>query len=527
MIKQPPSIFNDVIGPVMRGPSSSHTAASVRIGNLISQFFKSKIKSFQVDFEPKGSLASTYSSQGSDIGLVGGLLKMNPDDPDLLRSLEIASNNGIEIGFYIVDFAANHPNTYRIRVKSDTGEEYCFIFISTGGGMFELLEVNGIPVSICGDYHETLLILETTNQDLQDKYVKKINKLLPELDYCTVTCSEIMSMINIKTDYPLPAYITAVFERYNELKSIVQLKPVLPIRSRKDVSVPYNNAEDILRDAEGQNTELWKQAVKYESIRGDIPGDSVLKIGRNIISIMKASIKNGLEGTDYKDRILGPQAQNINNFTGILSGGERDKKIIAYITAIMETKSAMGVIVAAPTAGSSGCLPGTLFAVAEELNLDDEVVLKGLLSAGMLGVLIAGRSTFAAEECGCQAECGAGSGMTAAALVQMMGGTAAQALDAAAMALQNVIGMVCDPVAGRVEVPCLGKNIMAGFNAVSAANMALAGYKNIIPLDETIDAMHQAGKMIPPELRCTGKAGLSTTASARIIERMLKEKKDL
>jgi len=183
----------------------------------------------------------------------------------------------------------------------------------------------------------------------------------------------------------------------------------------------------------------------------------------------------------------------------------------------------MGVITAAPTAGSCAVLPGTLIAVAEELDLDDEAVYKGLMAAGMVGILIANLSTFAAEECGCQAECGAASGMAAAGLVEMTGGTVQEALDAAAMALQNIMGMVCDPVADRVEVPCLGKNIMAGVNAIASANMALAGYDKVIPLDETIGALHQVGKMIPAELRCTGRAGLSTTITSKKISEQFKD----
>ena len=138
-----------------------------------------------------------------------------------------------------------------------------------------------------------------------------------------------------------------------------------------------------------------------------------------------------------------------------------------------------------------------------------------MLAAGIIGLFIAEHATFAAEVCGCQVECGAGSAMAAAGLVEIMGGSAKEAVDAASMALQNVMGMVCDPVADRVEVPCLGKNVMAGANAIACANMALAGYDKVIPLDETIESMYKVGKMLPPELRCTGLGGLSITPTAQ------------
>jgi len=143
----------------------------------------------------------------------------------------------------------------------------------------------------------------------------------------------------------------------------------------------------------------------------------------------------------------------------------------------------------------------------------------------MIGVFIAAHATFAAEVGGCQAECGAGSGMAAAALVSLMGGTTQQAVNAASMALQNILGMICDPVANRVEVPCLGKNVMAASNALACANMALAGYDSVIPLDEVIQTMDEVGKMLPSALRCTALGGLSITKTSLEIEKRLAQNK--
>jgi L-serine dehydratase len=148
-----------------------------------------------------------------------------------------------------------------------------------------------------------------------------------------------------------------------------------------------------------------------------------------------------------------------------------------------------------------------------------------MLAGGMIGVFIATSSTFAAEVAGCQAECGAASGMTAAALATMGGGTTDQAVAAASIALQNVMGMVCDPVANRVEVPCLGKNVMAASNALSCANMALAGCDPVIPLDEVIEAMDRVGRSLPHELRCTALGGLSVTRTSKAIEARLERQK--
>ena len=146
---------------------------------------------------------------------------------------------------------------------------------------------------------------------------------------------------------------------------------------------------------------------------------------------------------------------------------------------------------------------------------------KAMLAAGIIGVLIATHSTFAAEVCGCQAECGAGSGMAAAALATLAGGTVDQCLAASSMALQNILGMICDPVANRVEVPCLGRNVLGAANALASANMALAGFDPVVPLDEVIDTMDAVGKSLPHALRCTALGGLSITPTSKRIESQL------
>jgi L-serine dehydratase len=275
-----------------------------------------------------------------------------------------------------------------------------------------------------------------------------------------------------------------------------------------------------------KNLDLGELAVDYERARGGIPAKDVLEKMAGIIDIMQNAIQTGLGGTEYADRILGNQSggfQSQMENNRLIDGGALNR-IILYTTALMESKSAMGLIVAAPTAGSCGSLPGACFGVADERHLTREDLIRAMLAGGLIGVFIAAHATFAAEVGGCQAECGSGSGMAAAALVTLAGGTAHQAVDAASMALQNILGMICDPVANRVEVPCLGKNVMAASNALACANMALAGYDPVIPLDEVIQTMDKVGKMLPATLRCTALGGLSVTKTAREIEQRLARK---
>ena len=184
----------------------------------------------------------------------------------------------------------------------------------------------------------------------------------------------------------------------------------------------------------------------------------------------------------------------------------------------------MGVFVAAPTAGSCGALPGAILGAAKVLGSSEDEIIKAMLASGIMGVFISEHATFAAEVAGCQAETGAGGSMAAAGLVTLKNGNLNQCVSAASLALQNSLGIVCDPIGNRVEAPCLGKNVMAASNALSCANMALANYDALIPYDEVIKSMVEVGDMMAHELTCTGLGGLAATPTGKAIEARMKEK---
>jgi L-serine dehydratase len=301
------------------------------------------------------------------------------------------------------------------------------------------------------------------------------------------------------------------------------LAPVLPVLSQRELHVPFATCRQMLAWNRERKMDLPALAMAYESARGGIPTCEVTARMLAIVDILRRSLAQGIAGTCFADRILGVQSAGFKaamQNSSLLDAGMLNAMIL-NVTALMEIKSAMGVIVAAPTAGSCGALPGAVIAAADAMGRSETDMARALLAAGMIGAFIAAQSTFAAELCGCLAECGAGSGMAAAALVALTGGSAQQAVDAASMAIQNVLGLICDPVANRVEVPCLGRNVMAASNALACANMALAGYDAVIPLDEVIETMDRVGRSLPMELRCTALGGLATTPKSKAIENKL------
>ncbi|MFZ5855564.1 MAG: L-serine ammonia-lyase, iron-sulfur-dependent, subunit alpha [Chloroflexota bacterium] len=513
-----PSIFNDVIGPVMRGPSSSHCAAALRIGRIARDLMDGNIEDVLIEFDPHGSLATTHDSQGSDMGLFGGLLGWDADDERLVESARAVREAGIRVQIEIQDIGAKHPNTYKLSLKNST-EQHNLTAISTGGGMMEVVEIDGIQVSMAGDYFETLIYLNAEAEAV----VKYLRETI-EADEILLLSGTDTQMIEIKAQNFLEDRVVSALHARYDIKHLKTIPPVLPVMSRKKMTVPFISCEEMLNYNADKNLALWELAIHYESARGDLSHEQVFQRMAEIVRLMQKSILGGIAGTQYADRILGPQSglfQTSMSNRQLLDGGMLNQMIL-YVTAMMEVKSSMGVIVAAPTAGACAGLPGACIGAATSLGLPVDEMTKAMLAAGMIGVFIAAHATFAAEVGGCQAECGSGSGMAAAALVTLANGTLKQSVDAASMALQNVMGMVCDPVANRVEVPCLGKNVMAASNALACANMALADYDAVIPLDEVIETMDRVGRSIPHELRCTALGGLSITRTSKEIEERLK-----
>lgn len=516
-----PSIFNDVIGPVMRGPSSSHCAASLRIGRLCRDLMDGEITEARIEFDPNGSLATTHKGQGSDMGLFGGFLGWEAYDERLPGYLQAVDEAGIKINIEIHPIGATHPNTYKLTLKNKK-EKHTLTALSTGGGMIEVIEIDGASVLMAGDFYETLVYVKSGAQVLE--FLKR-SIAYDEIDLR----SGELNFIEVKSAQFLTDSIIEELLNMDDVLFIKKLSPVLPVLARKDLSVPFITAAEMLEYNEGKNLSLWELAVHYESARGNISHDEVFEKMRSIVVIMQNAIEIGVNGTSYADRILGPQSVNFKEQIKkkTLVEGDVLNNVILYTSAMMEVKSSMGVIVAAPTAGSCGALPGAVIGTATTLKLSQDEMVKAMLAAGIIGVFIAAHATFAAEVGGCMAECGSGSGMAAAGIVVLKNGTLDQSLTAASMTLQASLGMICDMIADRVEAPCLNRNVMAASTAISCANMALANYDQVIPLDEVIETMKKVGDAIPNTLRCTGLGGLAITKTAKKIEAMLAKNEEV
>ncbi|WP_199614369.1 L-serine ammonia-lyase, iron-sulfur-dependent, subunit alpha [Paenibacillus alkalitolerans] len=244
--------------------------------------------------------------------------------------------------------------------------------------------------------------------------------------------------------------------------------------------------------------------------------------------VMKEAVRRGLtEDTTSRSGYTGGDAQRVMQWMSREqpSSGNWSATAMAYALAVSEVNASMGRIVATPTAGSCGIIPGVFVSSQERFGWEDDTLADGLFAAGAIGYVIANNSFISGAEGGCQAEVGSAIGMAAGALVELRGGTPAQAAHAVGLALKNTLGLICDPVGGLVEIPCIIRNGLGAVNALAAADMALAGVRSVIPSDEVIGVMYEVGSAMPEKHRETAKSGLATTPTGKRIMEELRSRK--
>lgn len=278
--------------------------------------------------------------------------------------------------------------------------------------------------------------------------------------------------------------------------------------------------EDWVLEAEAQTLKIGEVVIKDQIEQLEKTETELRKKMLENLHVMRDSVRIGLTGERHSlSGLVGGDAAKVEarRLRGETLAGDRLSAAIARALAVAEVNASMGKIVAAPTAGSCGVLPAVLLTVEENLKVPEDDVITALFTAAGLGMVIADRANVSGAEGGCQAEIGSAAAMAAAAAVEMAGGTPAQTAHAAAITMKSLLGLVCDPVAGLVEVPCVKRNATAATLALAAAEMALSGVRSAIPLDEVIDALADIGKQMPCALRETAQGGLAITPTGRRI----------
>ncbi len=279
----------------------------------------------------------------------------------------------------------------------------------------------------------------------------------------------------------------------------------------------FKSAAELLDLCQSSGMKISEVMKQREITEGETTLEAITLRMQRALDIMKTSAKTPIQSPGKSmGGLIGGEAQKLSKYAAAGNGlcGSVLSRGIAYAMAVLETNASMGLIVAAPTAGSAGIVPGMLIALQEEYRFTDDQLIDALFNAGAIGYLAMRNATVAGAVGGCQAEVGVASAMAASAAVELMGGTPRQSLDAASTVLMNMLGLVCDPVGGLVEYPCQNRNAAGVANALIAAQMALSGIMQLIPLDEMLATMYTVGKRLPVELRETALGGCAAAPSA-------------
>lgn len=511
------SILNDVIGPVMRGPSSSHTAGSYRLAALARSLLDDAPAEAEFTFDPGGSYARCYESQASDLAFAAGSMGWSITDDRFPRALALAPAAGLQVRFRVEPLpGASHPNAVRIRLRGRGGRTLEAAGRSIGGGAVEIIALEGWPVVLTGLCHETLVELDASAEAAVRPRLECGGENLGEVRRAAAG-RRVLLLARRRS--ALPAELK---DELASLPGVTRLFPGAPLGFVKRGPQLFDGAAGMIEFAEAGGLSPGRAAARYEASLLGLSEEEIIEEMMRRADIMTASVRRGLD-LDVPDmQLLRPTAARIYKAEaeGRLAAGGLHTRAAARAMAAMHVNCGKGVVCAAPTAGSAGVIPGVLATLLDEKAVSRERLALALLAAGAVGVVVAERSTFAAEVAGCQVEIGAAGAMAAAAVIDVAGGTMRQACDAAAIAFQNTMGSVCDLVQGIVEIPCHTRNAAAAAAAFVNADLILGGYHNPIPLDETIDAVHAVGLAMPAELRVTSLGGLAATPSARALPRI-------
>lgn len=523
--------LTDVIGPIMVGPSSSHTAGALRIAYMARRLCLAEPKT--VEFRLLGSFAHTLTGHGTDKALVAGMLGLATDDLRIRDSFDLAREAGLAFSFVTLpDAEYDHPNTIDVRIVDAAGNAMDVRGESIGGGAAVIRKIDDIDVRITGESASIVVrqrdekgVLAHIAQSISDEGVNiATTRMYRERKGDT-------AYTVLETDQAVGAEAKAAIEDHPAIYDV----RIIPGDARADVervAVPdvasalqrfaeldFGNGAALLAYCEEHGATLSEAFLAREAALAASLGyaDGAAAYLREALAVMRCAARRPIdEALPSMGGLIGGEARKLADLHE--RGGELcDDQLscaIAYAMAVLETNASMGRIVAAPTAGSAGVLPGVLLALQRTRGYGDDDLAHGLAAAAAIGYLITRNATVSGAEGGCQAEVGSAAAMAAAASVELMGGTPAQCFAAASNALTNMMGLVCDPIAGLVEEPCQKRNAAGAAVALVSAQIALAGIGNLVDFDQTVEAMRKVGRSLPFELRESALGGIAAAPTA-------------
>lgn len=508
----------EVLGPVMVGPSSSHTAGALRCARVAASLAEGRI--VRVRFTLWNSFAHTYRGHGTDRALVAGILGMDTDDERIRDAFDLAREAGLEFSFVEApDDSSVHPNTVDIDMECEGGAGCQVRGESLGGGKMRISRIDGVGVDISGAY-ATLFVAHRDAPGL----LASLTHLLAMAEVNIAFCR------TYRTEQGGRAYSVFETDGAPDASVLPMIRRIRDVSFATFISVPGSavapgvTAAELFDDGAQLLDACAERGLSIGGVmelreRGLTGAERAAASMRRVIEVMREETSAPIAAPARSlGGFIGGEAQLVDRGAarwGAALMGEVQTQAVARAMAVLERSAAMGVIVAAPTAGSAGVVPGCVLAVADAIGAGEKDVASALYCAAAVGLNIQTHACVAGAEGGCQAEVGSASAMAAAALVELLGGTPEQALTAASLAISNLLGLVCDPVGGLVEVPCQARNAIGVAAAFSSAQLALSGVRWFVPFDEVVAAMAEVGHALPSRLRETARGGLAATPAAR------------
>jgi L-serine dehydratase len=504
------SIF-DILGPVMIGPSSSHTAGAARIGLMGRRILGGEPEAIELGFY--GSLAKTYRGHMTDTAVVAGLLGMAVDDAGLPHALETARQRHVSVTIDTQTISDKNPNTIEMKVRSSQDSRQ-IVGISVGGGEIVMTAIDDHAVRLDGKC-EVLLLFADRGRNIREEITRDAGGALTS---CNVVPGAVEDLVILTAAGSIPHDTAVRLEALPGVRAMRRLPRLYEYATREPEPL-FGAVSEMLAYCRANKANVPKAVMAYEAKRSGLDGPAIRRMLERIWRVMEDAIGRGLQG---ENRLVGGLMDGRDG-SRLLAAIEAGRVLsgpvlplaVARALASMEVNAAMGCVVAAPTAGSCGVLPGVVSVLAEQRGSPLSEVTDALLVGAIYGVLIARVAPVSGALGGCQSEIGVASAMAAAGCAQLGGGTPEHTAQAMALALKSVLGMACDPVAGPVEVPCIKRNAIGVANALAAADMALAGIESVVPPDEVIFALRNVQTLMPMELRDTTLGGLGITPTAQ------------
>ena len=524
----------DVLGPVMHGPSSNHTGGANRIGYYARQIMGGKPLRVTFGFHPV--YMNSYRGQQSHTALLAGCLNMREYDDNCMDSRRIARESGL---FWDVKPIAEEwmsRNTMRVTGVTEEGT-YVVNGDSIGGGNIVINEVNGLKTALTGNEYLGILTgreeaaVAKASEELRASFGSGFLSMVEG----RVQDGRVMCLVSGR-DAPDPS----VLKRLEDLKkgtvrgsgdssglSFRLVKPLFTFSDRSGKAL-ISTYEDAMKLCAQEKIDLAELAVRYETQRSRTTPEQVLEEGLFLVDVMRRSIEKAQSGTipligGITDEADGKKLLNYAD-SGNTVVGSTFTKGLARALLLSQMNAASGRIVACPTAGSAGTLPGVLLTAGERYGSDQETLAKAFLVAALVGVIIGNRCSFSGTIGGCQSEVGIGSAMGASAVAYLAGGDTEQIIHAGVLALKNTLGLTCDPPASVVEIPCIKRNAAGAAIAFFGADMGMAGIRSAVRPDDVVEALADTQVRMPMELKFSHIGGLAKTASGKALFKQWKEK---